>query len=154
MRTLQVLPNPWLSLDRDGRPMGACPKERVPTTLGHQGYVGATMQVGAIEKLPQGHAGTPHQETSWLFSVEPTTVEDTNYYRAAIRGGDLIAADQATAATVGVPWVAREAAWKAAKAAAVARWRAAFGEVPSDFDPFAGALKAPAQDSKPPKEAR
>lgn len=177
---VRVLPNPYHSLDHEGRPAGHCPRERLMSTAPgtHQGYVGCTCLATAPEKLPDGHHGTPNQDTVWHFSREPLSIADPRgYYRLAVSRGEIIAADQKTAMASNVKYVPYDEALRLAKAEAVAKWRAAFGEDPPEVDPFTkptpgvfpgdpvpvaapsaevalemGALEAPAKSSK--KEGR
>jgi hypothetical protein len=139
---LSVLPNPYHALDHEGRPAGPCPRERTPTTVGHQGYVGAERHCTVPEKLVDGHQGTPAQDTCWQFSKEPTQVRDPHgYYRQMLRDGALFPADAKTARMAGpdVKYAPYAELLADAKKLANGRWRAAFAEdAPGiDLDPFA-----------------
>lgn len=137
--TVRVLPNPYHSLDHEGRPIGICPKER-PMSMagGHQGYVGAVILATIPKKLEDGHQGTASQDTVFHFSREPVQLNDPRgYYRQAVKHGALIAADVKTATMAGVKYQPYALALEAAREEAVAKWRDAFGddELP-DVDPF------------------
>jgi hypothetical protein len=134
---LSVYVNPWASLDHMGRPSGAVARERTATEPSdHPGYVGAECVSGPVQKLPEGHRGTPDQDTCWQFSADPQKVEATAYYFSSIRQGSLIPADANAARRAGVALVPVKTAHKAAKAKAQDSWRAAFGGDPPDVDPF------------------
>jgi len=154
-----VLPNPYHTLDHDGRPAGVCPKERTPTTVGHQGRVGAELHATRPEKLPDGHQGTPAQETRWQFSKEPLQVKDQHgYYRQALRDGALFAADQHTHKMVfgagDQTYRSYADALASAKARANADWRAAHNEDSPyiDVDPFADPFASPAPQARQPAQ--
>lgn len=141
-RTLRVHCNPWHAVDAEGRPVGACPLIRQPQHVNtHQGFVSANVVASAPEKLPQGHAGTPNQETLFQFSPEPQELDNDIFGRArqAIRSGELIAADEETAKAVGVKFVPLADAVAAAKEQARAK-RKAIGLDIADIDPFAQPL--------------
>jgi hypothetical protein len=53
------------------------------------------------------------------YSKSPVEIPNTDYYRTAIRHGDLFAADARTAAAAGIPFVEPELAMKAAREAAI-----------------------------------
>lgn len=97
-KTLRVLPNPYLHLDHEGRPSSA-----VPVDPGHnpgRAWVGAHLCVTVLTKDKQGFA--TDQDTWFEFDLaEPAEVPNTHYYAHAVRHGQLIAADEATARTVG-----------------------------------------------------
>lgn len=123
---LYVWANPWHALDHLGRPAGHCPRERKPSTIGHAGYVGCRCVASEPEKLPVDSAATPDQDTCWQFSTDAQKVEDTPYYRARVRFGELFAANELTAKMCGVKFVPLAKALDAAKAEAVAKWNRAF----------------------------
>lgn len=136
---VKILPNPWHSLDHEGRPAGACPRERMPNQApgSHQGYVGAVLYATVPVALEPGHQGTPSQDTVWHFSKEPVAYADPRaYYRKALQNGEVIAADEKSAAAAGLKFLPYDAALAASRAEAVAKWRAAFNEDPPSIDPF------------------
>jgi hypothetical protein len=116
MRFLQVLPNPYRTLDADGNPTHA-----FPCSIKHAGNM--PMYVGAKYKLvPSGdpstlgvnagkvafaiNTGRPKERVraAYEFSFEPVDVPDEEHYRRGIRSGDIIAANEATARRSGVPF--------------------------------------------------
>lgn len=116
---LHVLPNPFAALDSDGDPAAALPRVDLPSLL-----------VGARVDLERSRDGA----TKFLFDLQrPVQLPDLPAYRSALRSGDLLPADEATARLVGCPFVAPEEALRQARALAAARWRAETGEDP----PFA-----------------
>lgn len=135
-----VLPNPWHSVDHYGRPAGHCARPRLVTTVGHQGYIGCDIVASEPEKLPEGHQGTPYQDTCWAFKKEPEKYVDgpENYYyfKKAIANGEIIAADEKTAVYAGVKFVAYEEVIKQSFAEAAAKWKAATGLALEALDPF------------------
>lgn len=134
---LKLLPNPWHSIDHNGRPT-PCPKERVRTTVGHQGYIGAVCVATVPAKLPDGHQGTPEQDTRWQFSREPKAFDDPNhYYFAALRNGEAFPADAATAKYAGIKYAPYDDLLAASREEAAKKWMNATGEKLPDTDPFA-----------------
>jgi hypothetical protein len=134
--------NPYHALDHFGRPAGACPKERTGSTLGHAGYVGAECVASAPVPVEPGSAGTPDQDTCWHFSKEPVKLPDTGYYRLCLRQGAIFPADEKTAKTcttedAKLVYEPLDAAVGKSKAAAFAKWKAAFAENPEEVDPYA-----------------
>jgi len=146
---LKVLPNPWHgALDHEGRPSTPCSRE-AQRGAGHPGYVGATCVAEAPKALEKGHGSlvSSDQDTTWRFSRDVQTVPATDYYKMCVADGVLIAADEATAKTAGVKLRPAAEVWAESKAAAAARWVAAFGETPPDVDPFEPSAAAPAADA-------
>jgi hypothetical protein len=105
-RTLLVLPNPFIHLDEDGEPMGACPADPV-----HAGkrrmWIGAELDPvrTVVEKRPPtaGKARLADaddrdldQVTKFSFVTQPVEIPMTTYYLQRIRDGELLAADRQT----------------------------------------------------------
>lgn len=138
-RTLLVCANPWHSVDHYGRPAGHCPKERLPTTVGHQGYVGCVAIAGPIVHR-SGRTGDFDHDTVWHFSAEPVKVPDSVYYRRAIQNGEVFAADEKTTREIfgparkHVPVVDQV---QCERLAAERKWEAAHDELLPEADPFA-----------------
>lgn len=96
--TLSVYAVPYIALDHEGRPAGAFPHE--PQFLGGLPadvavrHVGAVRTVGKELRKAQGNL-TAHHEHLFDFgdAPEPVLVENTDYYRRAIKQRELIAAD-------------------------------------------------------------
>jgi hypothetical protein len=138
-RILKVHCNPWLSMDSLGRPMGACPKERLTIHVGQrQGFIACSLVAGKPEKLPKGHAGTPAQDTCYHFSRNIVQVVDgpNGYYRDRLKAGEIFPADKTTAKIAGVKFVPFETALEDARQKAIAKFRAAHGADPPIVDPF------------------
>lgn len=153
--TLSVLPNPYAAIDAAGRPSGVVAMvteagDHVPLR-----WVGADLDREQTRKLApddkSGRVSTP-QETVWSFSAAAVTVPDDvqGYYRHAVRTGDLIAADAATAKRCGVESFG-PAASAAAKAAGIAAYEAHYGvgSFPNPTTP-----PAPEPEAAPPSRAR
>lgn len=132
-----VLPNPWHSIDHEGRPAGHCARERVQASEGHQGHVCCSIVASTPVPLPQGHRGTPEQDTCWHFSKEPQTFDDpSDYYKNAIKNGEIFAADKRTAEYAGVKFEAFDKLLEASRLEAAAKWKAVTGELLPTTDPF------------------
>lgn len=137
---LNVLPNPWTYIDHRGRPAGVVPVEppreatyAPPTTLRAVGAkVGKVRQVRAARHQRVGTAVgeivKARHDLEWEFSDEPTTVPFSAYYRAKVRKGELLAADEPTARACGVKFVEPKAALEKARKEAIERFDAETGE--------------------------
>lgn len=159
MSDLQVICNPFAHLDHEGLPAGALPFE--PSHHGGaRRWVGATIDT-AKTRIIQPAAGSsaaavlrgrkinyappPAQRTVFAHDLSPQTVPDSAYYRQAIRCGDLIAADTATASAVGVEFIGADKGLSAARAAAIESFALANGRAPdTSLWPDALRPKAPA----------
>ena len=95
-RSLLVVANPWIHIDRHGRPAGACPYDMPP---GQQSFIGASVCRKRTRILAKGIEGRQDhvQDTCWNFTADPQTVPDTPYYRKRLISGDILPADAATA---------------------------------------------------------
>ncbi len=140
-KRLSVFPNPYLALDHDGYPAGACQTDRmehVGETV--RSWVGAAIdekQTFHTEKLSTFEQAFrfPTQQTRFRFDlVNPTMLPVTQYYRDRVRDGELIPADAVTAKLCEVPFVEPREALAKAKAAAIADWRARYQEAPELVD--------------------
>lgn len=103
--TLKVWPNPFRHVDHRGQPCGVLPYEPEGDgviTFDARRFVGATLQATILQKFPEGDARQTVQDTSFVFSDEPTTVRDSAYYRSAVKNGELLPADAETARKVGM----------------------------------------------------
>src|SRR5688572_8192428 len=101
-RTLNVLANPWIHLDHQGRPAGATPMDVGP---GQKVFVGAeldTEQTQIVDRPGRGELRSHVQDTVWKFSDEPAVVPATPYYIRRLRSGELLAADKQSARIAGV----------------------------------------------------
>lgn len=174
-RTLSVYANPYSHVDEQGRPQGALPWDPQGHNPG-RGWVGAHLEAvqtkAATSVVIKGVAyeteAAEHARTL-VFDHEPTTLPETPYYLAALRRGELFAADEATAKMAGLKFVDPETALAAAKADAITRWKQqaheyhggdipealtgalhgkALGEARAKAAKDAAAPKAPAADTK------
>lgn len=116
--TLLVLPNPFAALDADGDPAAAFP--RVEPALR-----------GALVGARVDHARSADSEKYFFDTGKAVPLPDLPAYRKALRDGDLLCADEATARLVGLRFVDPALALEQSEAAAVARWRAETGEDPA-----------------------
>lgn len=122
LRTLRVYPNPYHHLDHEGRPCGVLPWEPEGdgvTTFDSRRFVGATLQAVITKKFPKGDARQTEQDTTFIFSDEAVQVNDTPYYRRAIKSGEIFAADADTARRAAVPFMEPTLALTNAKAGAL-----------------------------------
>ena len=104
MTTLLVRANPYTFVDHKGRPAGAVPCDPVAHTPDRR-WVGAVAVSEVVEARDKSiDSRHPLQDTWFLFSADAQKVPDSPHYRAAIRSGDLIAADESTAAVCGVAY--------------------------------------------------
>lgn len=132
--SLSVLPNPYAALDSDGEPAAAMPRVDLKNL-----YIGASID----------RARTNEQKTKYLFDTKTEVrVPDLPTYRNALRSGDLLAADEATARAVGIAFVPPAKALENAAAQAAARWRAETGEDP----PFASSPSTPTEGAAAPAD--
>lgn len=116
--TLHVLPNPFAALDADGDPAAAFP--RVEPALR-----------GALVGARIDHARSADSE-KYLFDTDKAVqLPDLPAYRKALREGDLLCADEATARLVGLPFQPPALALEQAAAKAAARWLAETGAPPA-----------------------
>lgn len=133
-KTLSVYPNPYIAVDHEGYPAGACPCD-MPEHVGMttRKWVGAELDIDQTQLLEQLSAEerlyrNPRQRTRFKFELgEPTSLPVTHYYIDRIRGGELIAANADTARLGGVEFVEPRKALAASKKAACAKWEAENG---------------------------
>jgi hypothetical protein len=88
-------------------------------------YVGATIDRKA----------STDDHRVFVFDESPVLVDDLPAYRTALRAGDLLPGDLATAKLVGIPFVPPAEALAAAKARAAALYAAQTGEPAPFLDP-------------------
>lgn len=132
--TLDVYANPYHAADHLGRPAGACPRE--VRGFGSQGKVGASAVTVGSTKLEKPDFRSHEQDTCWHFSPDVQKVEDTPYYRRAIRNGELLPASEAVAKAIGIEFLPRDKALRAAKESFIKSWRDSMGSDPPKIDPF------------------
>lgn len=134
-KTLSVVPNPWLYIDHLGRPAGRVPFDAFEHSAS-PGFVGAgfasvelvaramTMRVAGrdLEVNPAQH------DHRIAYSRSPVPIPTTNYYKAAIKNGELFAADQETALESGIRFTSPALMLDQAKKEAVERFNAETGD--------------------------
>lgn len=118
---LNVLPNPWAAVDGSGRPSGTYPEE--PSQEGGVWGFDETRKrfIGAALEHEAG-------ETRIVFGAEPVRVYASLHYRNAVKSGELLAADAATARACGIDFVEPAEVIARSKAARAAEWFAERGE--------------------------
>lgn len=132
---LRVFPNPWVFVDHLGRPAGRLPFDAYEGSPSF-GFVGATLtDVKLIAKemvfrvagqdIPVNPAQHDHRIT---YSKEPVEIQNTAYYRDAVKRLDLIAADSETASTCGLLFVDPSRVLAKQKAEAIAKFDAETAE--------------------------
>ncbi len=126
-RTLNVVANPWMHIDSQGRPAGACPMDLPP---GVQGFVGASVSREHTKILRKGSHYQDHvQDTVWEFDLSPQVVPDTPYYRGRLRTGEILPADEKAARAAGhASFTKPEDALAKARERAIAEFDAAYGK--------------------------
>lgn len=128
--TLLVVPNPYCALNAKGEPDGKI--KRDPSVDKAGGFVGCTLTKGkTIKKYPKGDLRSNVHEFSLVFSVEPVSLPNTEYYRKKVRTGELIAADASTAGECAVKFAPIEQALSEAKAKAIQYFEANDGFAPA-----------------------
>lgn len=132
LQTLNVYANPYTFLNADAEPMGVFPWDPQGDNP-QRGFVGATLKAEITEKYPPGDGRTQRQRNTFDFSHDPVLIPDTPHYRHAIRHGELIVADEATAKTLGVDFADPEKVLADHKATALKHWAAAHGEAPPEL---------------------
>lgn len=140
---LLVYPNPFIAIDHDGMPAGACPcdmpehvgmtsRQWVAAELDPQGTV--LLEKLSAEELRYRDA---RQQTRFKFAFgEPTKLPITEYYKDRLRSTELLAADKDTAHAAGLEFIAPADALAKSKAAALKKWAALHGpgEKPEGID--------------------
>lgn len=128
---LRVKTNPFHSVGPEGQPSGVVAEDLGldPTT---RALVGAKLDRERTIITKAGVSGDAlrHslQETRYVFDLGVIELPDTAYYRRRIQDGELLAADEATARSVGIKFVDPEITRKAAKDAARKAFDATYGE--------------------------
>jgi hypothetical protein len=94
-----------------------CPDDPNPELgYGPRSYVGMRVEVTKVADPEKGSRQDASFESTWTMDAEPSKRPDTPYYRLAVRRGDLVAADDATAKVCGVKFDAALVAEIKAKA--------------------------------------
>lgn len=143
MKLMQVIPNPYRSLDAHGKPTQVfpCHSKHAPGK-----FVGATKTLDVLEKAKfvnvKSKSGAVRSEVAqfdrskavFTFAFEPVDVpadgEVGSYYRRGVKSGDLIAANKTTAMLCGVEFVPPEEVLAKENAKAAKEFEAQFGEKP------------------------
>lgn len=126
VKELRVVVNKFAALDGDGDPAGTV------SNVHRRGGL-----VGAQREMRGGSVKIAYQD-------EPTTLPNLPAYRAALRTGELLAADEATARVAGRPFVPVDKALASAADVAAARHLADCGELPAWAQPSPLASPTPA----------
>jgi hypothetical protein len=154
MGTVRVYPNPYVHLDHEGRPAGACPADPAHQP-DRRAWVGATLDrektVMTDEPAP-GERRSPTQVTVFAFRAEVVELPDTPYYLDRIRDGELFAADARTASMVGIPFVDPAALLRRARERAEGAWRALYEETPPGLVGFVFDIAGPGPEPPSPEE--
>lgn len=131
MKTLLVLLNKYAALDDDGDPAAYVLRVDLRSQSAKPILLGATRVIRA-GKLKVD------------FTDEPVSVPDLGTYRRMIKTGELLAADEATAAAARVPWVPLSEQIELHRQRAIATFQAHHGQPP------AWAAAAPVSDPATP----
>jgi len=159
---LLVYPNPFIALDHDGMPAGACQcdmAEHVGMTV--RKWVGAELDAAGtflLEKLSAEELRyrDARQQTRFKFDFSaPTMLPVTEYYKDRLRGSEILCADKASAKLGGLEFVAPIEALAKSKADAAKKWIAMHGpgETADGIDSLDAAIAAiggaPASEMRP-----
>lgn len=145
-KTLRVYANPWHALDSEGRPAGACacdPDYHTPARK----FVGATLEAKETRKAVPAKGITARHDITYAFSTEAQEIPLTVYYLEAVKRGELIAADEASAKACGfAPDTFKDPAVCLAeeRRAAARQFQINYGEIP----PFVTAEEVAAWDAE------
>jgi hypothetical protein len=149
--TLLVLPNPYVFIDGDGEPQGACPADGPNHARGKRMWIGAKLDTARTKHLPDyedrpktrrggkdvawsGDSRPRPQTTKFVFSAKPVEIPETPHYLDRIRCGELVAADEATFAKAfggRAKFRAPEAVLAEKRARAFDDFKAAYGKAPA-----------------------
>ena len=129
---IRVLANPYAHLDHEGRPAGVVMLDPVEHhAYGGDGearrFVGAAIDLSKTEVYQRAAASSAQsdlQDTVFAFSGDVQDLPMTQYYLSAIRSGELLAADEATAEHAGIEFHEPYAALDTAKKTSLERWKA------------------------------
>lgn len=159
---LQVIPNPYKTLDADGNPTAVypCHRKHAPGE-----FVGAKLTIEVLEpaesinvkrKDRSGRASmqsvqmkTERSKGRFEFTTEPVEVpargEVGAYYRAGVASGALLPADAATARACGIAFEPAAAVLERERAQAAQNYKNEFGALPSWADAAVTNPAPPAQ---------
>jgi hypothetical protein len=156
---LLAYPNPFIHLDHDGYPAGACPCD-MPEHVGMttRRWVGAELDPAAtmlLEKLTEEERRyrDARQQTRFLFTFsEPTKLPVTEYYKDRLRHGEILPADADSARLGGIDFMPPAQALAQAKTDACAKWVALMGpgEKPELVDALDSAIASIGTTAAPP----
>lgn len=108
LAVLRVYANPYAHVDHKGRAAGACSCEAINhVAVGDRRWVGASLhpKLSVHKEREGGDLRAPTGEVVFEFSNEVQTIPDTPHYKARIRDGALVPADEETADLANVPFV-------------------------------------------------
>ncbi len=134
-KTLRVYANPYQHLDHEGRPANACPCDPDNHTPDRR-FVGATIKATKTEEADPKLGKEARYDRFFEFTEEKVEIPNTDYYRRAIKSGQLIAADEETAKLCGFykgEYLDPKAVLETEKKEALKRFRAERGEDPPCF---------------------
>lgn len=146
MKMLQVLPNPYRSLDANGKPtavvpchMRHAPGEFVGATktmveLDPAQYIDVKRVVNGKQVVEPKLAAHDRSKASFTFLTEPVALPADGmvgaYYRDRVREGALVAADPFTAQKCGVVFELPAKVLARERDAAAKQFQSLFGEMP------------------------
>jgi hypothetical protein len=161
LKTLRILPNPWTNIHYAGAspgpdkgPQGAYPMDSAGRSDMPLRFIGAILTEDAGEKRKDNDPRGPNNKGTFKFpALNPTLTSGTPidvpassaYYRDALRDGDVVPGDAATAERI----PCRFKSLAEARAAGIAKFEAEHGEgtFAEAFPALAG--KAPKKSSEP-----
>lgn len=138
---LRAFPNPYAALDADGMPSGAFrydPDHGMPNAIHFVGVVVTRTQVpppkGEKPRQFKKEGRFPLVKLTFAYDFSaPTDLPHSDYFVRALRvtgPRDLIIADAATAAIVGVPFEDPQKVLEGERSAAIMRWNRQYGTNP------------------------
>jgi len=137
-QALLVVSNPYCALDIDGEPCGYVDRTDVPGGRMIGGTVDHVRSVSASGATADEVSAAPHAP-KFVWRKDPEAIADTPAHRALLRTGEILPADEATAALAGVRWLPVADALAVERGKAAAAFLAARGTE----SPFLGAPSAP-----------
>jgi hypothetical protein len=156
LKNLRVLPNPWTLIHVEKGPQGAFPMDSSGRTTAPLRFLGATRVADPQEKREVEDPRGQNNKATFSYALDealtngaPILVPAASaYYRDALRDGDIVPADAATAGAVECKF----ASLKEARAAGIAAFESHYGN--GSFEEAFGASrpallgKAPTKSDK------
>jgi hypothetical protein len=157
LKNLRVLPNPWTLIHLEKGPQGAYPMDSSGRSGAPLRFLGATRVADPQEKREAEDPRGQNNKATFAYALNAALTDgvpiavpaSSAYYRDALRDGDIVPADKATAAAVECKF----ASLKGARDAGIAAFEMLYGKG-SFEEAFAESMpalvgKQPAKGDKP-----